>query len=78
MTQKFTPTPTMIEAAEATFMAMAAVQTIEPVVTAYRTKILADGQWRIRQEMSNAPILRKLSAKQTSLNSAFALSSPRM
>jgi hypothetical protein len=52
MTQKFTPT--MIEAAEATFMAMAAVQTIEPVVTAYRTKILADGQWRIRQEMSNS------------------------
>ncbi len=44
----FTPTTAMVGAAQAVFMSMAYLDTIRPVVLAYKTKILADGQWHIR------------------------------
>lgn len=43
--KKFIKTPQMIAAAEATFLAMAAVKTLQPIVTAYQKAILAEGQW---------------------------------
>lgn len=43
--QTFTPTPGMISAAEALFMAMALEQTVRPIVRAYQEKILAEAQW---------------------------------
>jgi hypothetical protein len=49
---KFTPSATMISAAEMVFAAMAMLQTIGPVVLAYKTNILKEGQWHIKPEFS--------------------------
>lgn len=47
---KFEPTPAMITAAEALFLAQAIEQTIRPVVESYQRKILNEGQWHIGAE----------------------------
>lgn len=44
---QFVPTPTQIAAAQLVFMSMALLQSVEPIVTAYKNAILAEGQWRI-------------------------------
>lgn len=44
--QTFKPTQEMITAAEAVFVAMAAEQTIAPIVTKYEKDILEAGQWK--------------------------------
>lgn len=49
----FTPTPAMVSAAEAVFTTMAMAQSIRPVVIAYQTEILRQGQWRIKPEFAN-------------------------
>ncbi len=46
----FAPTPDMIAAAEKVFAAMAVMQTIKPIVTAYQQKILGAGQFRVREQ----------------------------
>lgn len=46
----FKPTQRMIDAANAVFVAMAAMQLIEPIVLGYQTEILAKHQWRIRPQ----------------------------
>lgn len=46
----FKPTPPMIEAAKAVFMAMATKQLIEPIVRGYQSEILAKHQWHTRPE----------------------------
>lgn len=46
-TNQFEPNPTQIAAAQLVFMSMALLQTVEPIVTAYKNAILAEGQWRI-------------------------------
>lgn len=53
MTTKFTPTTAMISAAENLVMAMAHLQLIKPVVDAYKTAILLEGQWKIRPEYAD-------------------------
>lgn len=47
---KFVPTSQMIDAAEQVFFAMALLQTIEPIVIAYQTFVLKQGQWSIRPD----------------------------
>lgn len=47
---KFVPTQAMIKAAEAVFMTMAAVKTIEPVVLGYKKEILAKNEWPVAQD----------------------------
>lgn len=49
----FTPTQTMIKAAETVFLAKVLVQTIRPVVFKYQTEILAEGKWCVRDEFSD-------------------------
>jgi hypothetical protein len=53
MDKTFTPTPLMIETAQAVFMAMAHLQLIEPVVTKYQKEILEKGQWCIADEFAD-------------------------
>jgi len=48
--QTFKPTRAMIHAAERLFTAMAYVALIQPIVIAYKSSILAKGQWHIRAE----------------------------
>ena len=50
--QKFEPTPSMVDAAQAVFLTIAFVQTIRPVVLKYQTEILAKGQWHIKPEFA--------------------------
>lgn len=50
--KKFVPTTGMVKAAEAVFMAKALVETIRPLVLAYQTAILAEGQWHIRPDFA--------------------------
>jgi len=44
---QFTPSPTQINAALLVFMAITHLQMVEPIVTAYKEAILAEGQWRL-------------------------------
>lgn len=48
--KKFKPTPAMIEAADALFMAMAKLSLIEPIVLNYQRLILKEGQWRVKSD----------------------------
>lgn len=48
--KKFTPTPAMIEAADALFLAMAKNSLIEPIVLNYQRLILKEGQWRVKSD----------------------------
>ncbi len=48
--KKFKPTPAMIEAADALFMAMAKLSLIEPIVLNYQRLILKEGQWRVKRD----------------------------
>jgi hypothetical protein len=48
--KKFTPTPTMIEAADAVFMAMAKLGLVEPIVLNYQRLILKEGQWLVKRD----------------------------
>lgn len=45
---KFQPTEAQKKAARNTFVAMAVVETIRPIVEGYQKAILAEGQWRIQ------------------------------
>ncbi len=45
--KKFTPTNEQTAAAETVMLAMALVGTIEPTVSAYKRRILSQGQWRV-------------------------------
>ena len=51
--KKFTPTPDMIEAAEALFFAMAKLSLVEPIVLNYQRLILREGQWRVKRDYVN-------------------------
>lgn len=48
---KFTPTPATINAAEQLILAMAHLDTIKPIVTAYKQAILNNRQWPIAEKM---------------------------
>ena len=52
--QSFTPTPAMIAAAKLVFVADAVYQTIKPVVLQYKTEVLAQGRWKMRQQFADA------------------------
>ena len=51
-TAKFEPTREMVQSAASVFMAMAWVAIVKPVVEAYQTRVLKEGQWRIRPEFA--------------------------
>ncbi|KFC72688.1 hypothetical protein [Massilia sp. LC238] len=44
---KFHPTPAMIAAAEALFIAIAYEQTVRPIVEGYQRKVLAERRWEV-------------------------------
>lgn len=47
--KKFAPTPEMIEAADAVFLAMANLSLVQPIVRNYQMLILREGQWRVKR-----------------------------
>ena len=51
---QFKPTPEMITAAEALFLAIAYEQTVRPVVEGYQRKILAERRWEVDPERQAA------------------------
>jgi hypothetical protein len=48
----FAPTAIMVSAAQAVFLAMAHLQLVQPIVLAYKERILADGQWVVRPKFA--------------------------
>lgn len=51
--KNFKPTPDMIAAAKAVFVAMAWVETVKPIVRAYQTDILNRHQWHMAKKWTD-------------------------
>lgn len=57
--KNFKPTAEMISAAELVFVAMAAEQTVRPIVEAYQRKVLAAHNWPIAAKWVDEPARRR-------------------
>lgn len=57
--KNFKPTAEMISAAELVFVAMAAEQTVHPIVEAYQRKVLAAHNWPIAAKWVDEPARRR-------------------
>lgn len=51
--KNFIPTKAMVDAGSSLVMAMAFEQTIRPIVEAYESAILKEGQWKIRPDFAD-------------------------